>query len=335
MRIGFVASTTINKKANYGFDMRIGWLIHGLLERGHKICIYALENSAPKKNLVKIFEKRNRNIEFVFKKQIIAAKIIEDSGKFDIIHSHCANTIALSRLSQVPILHTVSYADFSPGYVSYLKMLQGPGLYYVAISNFLKGHLDLKWSGVVHNGICTSHFCPAKKVQKKYFLSLGRIIPEKGVHLAVQYCHRHKLKLVIAGMIQDQYYFDKEIKKYLNGNIKFIGEVGFKQKIQLYQGAIALLAPIQYNEAFGNTLIEANSCGTPVVVFNRGAAGEIIRHGKTGFVVEDMKDFDEAARNIGVIDANSCRQNAVQRFTYQIMANNYEKMYFKIIEKHD
>ena len=55
---------------------------------------------------------------------------------------------------------------------------------------------------------------------------------------------------------------------------------------------MALLFPIDWPEPFGLVMIEAMANGTPVVAFRRGAVPEILDHGVTGIVVDDVKGGD-------------------------------------------
>ena len=68
-------------------------------------------------------------------------------------------------------------------------------------------------------------------------------------------------------------FFEREIAPHLDGErVRFAGEVGGAAKRALFAGARALLMPIRWREPFGMVMVEALSCGTPVIAFPEGAA---------------------------------------------------------------
>jgi len=72
------------------------------------------------------------------------------------------------------------------------------------------------------------------------------------------------------------------------------------------------------------------ACGTPVIVFDRGSAREVVEDGKTGFVVKNIDEMIEAMKKIDKIDRFACRQRVEKYFTYQRMVDDYEKIYYQI-----
>ena len=93
----------------------------------------------------------------------------------------------------------------------------------------------------------------------------------------------------------------------------------------------ALLFPIDWPEPFGLVMIEAFSCGVPVIAYAHGSVPEIIEEGVNGSVVHDQEEAIAAAKNIGAIDRRQCRESFERRFTVAQMAENYLHVYEKII----
>jgi len=172
---------------------------------------------------------------------------------------------------------------------------------------------------------------------KDYFVWLGRIVDIKGPHIAVNLARKMGFKLIIAGVIRsdnDQKYFDEKIKPYLNNKIKFVGSVKApKEKAKLLGEAKALIYPLLWDEPFGIVLTEALSCGTPVIAFDRGSAGEIIKHNKTGFLVKNKQEMAKAIKNIDNIDRAECRKSVENNFTLEKMVENHENLYYQLIKK--
>ncbi|MFZ2970292.1 MAG: glycosyltransferase, partial [Minisyncoccia bacterium] len=169
---------------------------------------------------------------------------------------------------------------------------------------------------------------------KNYFAWLGRIHYGKGMWEAVHASKETKSNLIAAGNItceSDEKYF-KTVEPMIDGKKrKYIGEVGPKEKNKLLRGAKALLFPIRWEEPFGLVMAEAMACGTPVIAFRRGSVPEIVKHGVTGFVVEDEKGLIEAIKNISKINRAECRKHVEKHFTIERMVDAYEEVYVKII----
>ena len=109
--------------------------------------------------------------------------------------------------------------------------------------------------------------------------------------------------------------------------------MGPEKRNEVLSNAVALLHPINFSEPFGLSVVESMACGTPVIAFNRGSMPELIMDGKNGFLVSDYAGAIEAVGGIKRIDRKSCRQTVEDRFTDEIMVNNYIKVYQKILRE--
>jgi glycosyltransferase involved in cell wall biosynthesis len=165
----------------------------------------------------------------------------------------------------------------------------------------------------------------------------GRIAPEKGPHLAIEAAKRARVPLVLAGTI-DRYvkssvaYFHEQIEPQIdNKQIKYVGPVNMKRKVSLLSRARGFLNPIEWEEPFGMVMIEAMAVGCPVISFARGAAPEIVEHGKTGFLVQDLDEMVQAIPKIEEIDREATRQHVECQFSTQVMAEKYTQVYEKVI----
>jgi glycosyltransferase involved in cell wall biosynthesis len=74
-------------------------------------------------------------------------------------------------------------------------------------------------------------------------------------------------------------------------------------------------------------MVEALACGTPVIAFPEGAAGELVVDGKTGFLVKDEWAMAAAAGWLPGIDARECRTWVAERCDVDIVAAAYERTY--------
>ncbi|MBI2616634.1 glycosyltransferase [Candidatus Gottesmanbacteria bacterium] len=282
--------------------------------------------------------------------------------KFDIIHSY-HDTMAhfFDTLSLVPTVYTLH--DPLPieenGLVYWLlkKFKDHP---YVSISNSFRHHKDLKLNFIdtVYHGVKSQHF-PVYKEASDYFLFMGRLIPEKGLHHAISACLAVNNRLEIGTEFPDAThesdYFVNSVKPYL-GN-KLIGKPGMvngRDKFLLYGGAQALLFPIEWEEPFGMVMIEAMACGTPVIAFARGAVSEIVIDGVTGFLVNSdsnhrtgdylIKEVGEKGliealkklQSLAPFEYKKMRENSrlhvEKNFSIRTFVGGYEKVYQKVIK---
>jgi glycosyltransferase involved in cell wall biosynthesis len=143
------------------------------------------------------------------------------------------------------------------------------------------------------------------------------------------------MKLKIAAKVDaiDRRYMESEIQPLLDDPlVEFVGEIGEREKPEFLGNAYALLFPIDWVEPFGLVMIEAMACGTPVVAFRRGSVPEVIDHGVTGFIVDDIDESLKALDQISRFDRERCRMVCEQRFSAARMAGDYLKIYERLIE---
>jgi glycosyltransferase involved in cell wall biosynthesis len=190
----------------------------------------------------------------------------------------------------------------------------------------------LKWIDTVYHGL------PARELSFRaergsYLAFLGRIAREKRPDRAIAIAKACGVPLKIAAKIDpaDANYFTTEIEPLLDHPlIEFIGEISEADKGDFLGHAQALLFPIDWPEPFGLVMIESLACGTPVVAIRGGSVGEIIEHGVTGFVVDDVDQAIAAARHIDAIDRRACRRAFEQRFSATRMADDYLQVYSRL-----
>jgi glycosyltransferase involved in cell wall biosynthesis len=137
---------------------------------------------------------------------------------------------------------------------------------------------------------------------------------------------------VLAGIVQDQQYFDERVAPRLDGErVSFIGAVSTEERSELLGGADALLHPIAFEEPFGYSVVEAMACGTPVVAFRRGSMAELIEDGKTGFLVDDVPGGVAAVDVAATLDRAAIRAQAVARFGVARMVDEYLQAYAEVL----
>jgi glycosyltransferase involved in cell wall biosynthesis len=210
------------------------------------------------------------------------------------------------------------YEKYRDGYfVSISDSDRAPGLNYVA---------------TVYNGIDLSLY-PLQERGGDHLVFLGRIHPDKGVHLAIEVARLSGLPLLIAGIIQDKAYFREQVEPHLNQTIQYVGSVDIAGKNALFARARALLHLNTIPERFGLVLAEANAAGVPVIAMDLGSCREVIQDGQTGFLVNNVHEAARALQRIGEIDGRDCRQRVQERFSIETMVEGYERVYQTIFER--
>jgi glycosyltransferase involved in cell wall biosynthesis len=277
-------------------------------------------------------------------------------GWVDILHSYHDSSLFLTHYFHSAIDFPVVYSLHDPLPVADSFECQELAKFkdhaYIALSeNMKQSLLKLNFVDTIYHGIVTADF-PFAADASDYLLFMGRLVPEKGLHSAIQAALALNMRLEIGTQFPDAAhesdYFQKQIKPYLTS--PFIGEPGMvtgSDKLLLYKEAKALLFPIEWEEPFGMVMIEAMVCGTPVIAYNRGSVSEIVKDGVTGFIVEPetgngnqlenlvikkrgVAGLVEAVQRINEIDRAACRKHVEEHFTVEKMVEGYEKVYKRV-----
>ena len=338
-------------------------LIKILVKRGHKVTLFASSDSKTAAELVSCnqisfahhpyFKSKShplkRSLFYPYEQHLIAhlySKALRK--KFDIIHNFDTpfTTLPFTYLSQVPTLTTL-HDPADNWRVKLLKIYQDSPTKFISLSDSQKKEYSrsIKCFDTVYNGLKIDDYSYNEN-SDDYLLATSRFIKEKGLHIAIKVAVAAKHKLIIAGIAYSKHekeYFKKEVEPLIKKNSKYIkncGLVNRKELINLYKNAKALLFPIQWEEPFGMVMIEAMACGTPVIAFKRGSVPEIIKNGKTGFIIPPLnkngkpnfKEFVKAIKKIDQIDRQECRRCVEENFTTEKMADEYEKVYYRAIK---
>lgn len=255
-------------------------------------------------------------------------------GEYDVLHfQHPEIALPLAhRYKNVPVVYTLNDPVFA-WYKEVFELYYSPNQHFVSISNNQRREApDLNYAATVYNGIDLDEFNFSAE-HEDYLLYTGRIVPEKGVKEAIQVADATNHRLLIIGPTypSGQGYFDQYIKPYLNDKVLYLGYIEREKMWPYYQKAKAILLPIQWEEPFGLTTVEAMACGTPAIAINRGSMGEIIKDGKTGYLVGSVGEMIEAVRKVNKIDRRACREHVKANFSLRQMVEGYEAVYQQVV----
>jgi glycosyltransferase involved in cell wall biosynthesis len=308
-------------------------IAEGLVGRGWDVTLFATGDSITDARLSSVVEQgyeEDSTADSKVAEYLHISAAFERADEFDLIHSHYDfMALTYSRLVKTPVLTTIHgfsspqimpvYQKYSNGnFVSISESDRAPGLNYL---------------GTVYNGIDLSLY-PLQPTPGAELIFLGRIHPDKGVHLAIAVAQQCGLPLTIAGIIPDKDYFREKVEPNLDGEqIRYIGSVDNEGKNELFARARALLHLNTIPERFGLVLAEANAAGVPVVAMDRGSCREVIEDGVTGFLVNNVAEAVKSLRRLPEIDRAACRHNVEQRFSINTMVEGYERIYEKIFQQ--
>jgi glycosyltransferase involved in cell wall biosynthesis len=123
-------------------------------------------------------------------------------------------------------------------------------------------------------------------------LFIGNIIERKGLHTLLEALRlsTHNLRLDIVGSLTTDHNYAKQMQEFvmvnsLSSNVHFHGALDNEQLKQKLKQAHMLIVPSSY-EGFGIVYLEGMAFGLPAIGTTAGAAGEIIEHGKTGYLIQ-------------------------------------------------
>ena len=308
-----------------------GNIAEGLVSRGWDVTLFATRDSLTRAHLHAVVDRgyeEDPAIDPKVAEYLHISEAFEHAGEFDLIHSHYDfMALSYSRLVKTPVLTTIhgfSSPKIMPVYAKY-----GDG-YFVSISDSDRAS-GLNYLATVYNGIDLSLY-PLRQSGGDDLVFLGRIHPDKGVHLAIEVAHLSGLPLLIAGIIQDRTYFGEQVAPHLDQTIRYVGPVDVRGKNELFATARALLHLNTIPERFGLVLAEANAAGVPVVALDLGSCREVIEDGQTGFLVNSVPEAVQALDRLGEIDRTACHQRVQECFSIETMVEGYERVYRTIFQ---
>ncbi len=308
-------------------------LTEGLVARGHDVTLFATADSQTSGTLHAVcphgYEEDPALIPKVWECLHIS-ELFEHADAYDMIHNHFDFLpLTYTGLTTTPVVTTI-HGFSSPGILPVYKKYNDKA-FYVSISNADRSP-DLDYIRTIHHGIDIRQF-DFQSVPDDILLFFGRIHNDKGARQAIEIARASNKKLILAGIIQDQAYYDQHIASHIdNDKVIFAGSVGPVERNRLLGRACALLHPIQFDEPFGLSVIESMACGTPVIAFDRGSMPELIENGMSGFLVGNVDQAIERVARINEIDRATCRRHVERHFTVERMISEYIQVYEMILQ---
>lgn len=339
MKIGIIAPLwkPVPPEGYGGTELIVSNITEELVRRGHEVTLFASKDSKTNAKLIPITEKNLHSLlgGFDWKEQsydiLQAEKVASMAEEFTVIHNHNGFVpLAFTPFIKTPMITTL-HSSLPPEPRILSEAFKDR--YFVSISNAQRALAPyLNYIKTVYHGIDVKIF-PFNDKDRGYLLFLGTFSPYKGPDIAIEVAEQSGIPIILAGekRVEFEEYIKKHIEDKADGEKVIVkGELDFNEKVRLLSGAIALLLPVRWEEAFGLVMVEAMACGTPVIGFRKGSIPEVIEDGKTGFIVEGADEMINAIKIIKSISRTFCREMVENKFSVGRMVSDYERLYEKV-----
>jgi glycosyltransferase involved in cell wall biosynthesis len=318
-----------------GTEQVVAMLDDALTRAGHRSIVIAAEDSTIEGELVATPSNPSgqpltpEDWERVYKIHRETLQRVLEREHVDLVHMHGVDFHTYPVPDEVPVLATLHLPKFN-----YPQELFPPKrkLTFLNCVSYMqrRRYPEETPMAVIPYGIRLDRYHP-ELAKEDFVLALGRIVPEKGFHLALDAAKEADLPLLLAGAVppfpEHMEYFNREIKPRLDKYRRFIGAAPLAQRVDLIARARCLVVPSYMEETGPLVAMEALACGTPVVARPAGTLPERVEHGRTGFIVDGVDAMAMAMRHAGWLDPAECRRVACERFAFERMASNYIDLY--------
>lgn len=350
MRIGIISHLkhAIAEPFSGGLEMHTFQLAKMLRQRGHHVTLFATAKSDPdlgteaicsETAIARVGVAEASNVAF-FQEHHAYLALMNGlrTRDFDVIHNNSLHYLPVSMADSLPMpmvttLHTPPFCWLESG----IRLSDSPNHALVGVSQ----SIERQWAhvrradAVVPNGIDLDKFAfrPFADIDP-YLVWYGRIVPEKGLHLAMDAARLVGLPLRIAGPTHDEEYFRDEIEPRMGPHARHEGHLSHADLASLIGGARAFLCSPMWDEPYGLVVAEALACGVPVAAFARGAIPEIIDAG-SGVLAKpgDAGSLAKAALAAMRLDRRACRARAFAICDAEKMIDGYVAIYTHMIER--
>ncbi len=333
MKIGLIAPPwlPVPPVAYGGTEAVIDRLARGFVRAGHEVLLAATgDSTCPVPRAATLA--RSLGVGASGSEDTHVQRAYDALRDCDVVHDHTLRGPELAASADDTRVVTTNHGPFSGDLLDLYSRI-ADRVPIIAISHAQADAApDLPIARVIHHGLDIERF-PRGHGEGGYFLFLGRMDPQKGVHRAARVAREAGVRLLIAAKMsepQERRYFEEQVEPLLGAGVEYLGEVREREKLALLADARALVNPIRWAEPFGLVMVEALACGTPVLAFAEGAAPEIVDHQVTGFLCADEPDLAARLDQVGEIDRNACRAAARARFSTERMVCDHLELFARV-----
>lgn len=342
LNIGIIAHLrhAIKEPFAGGLEMHTQALCQGLRAKGHRVSLFAASDSAdpglePMCPAVPLDDR-------TFSSEHRQYRALMDAlacRSFDLIHNNSLHYLPVAMAAALPMpmittLHTPPFWELE-GSMRLNRTLKHR---VVAVSDVIRRAWQpiVPVECVVANGIDLERFRFREVPDAEpYVIWYGRIVPEKGLHLAIEAARFAGLPLRFAGPIADRTYYDQHILPKTGREVRYLGHLSHNELVAAIGGARAFLCTPLWEEPYGLVVAEALACGTPVAAFARGAVPDLLDF-TCGALVDaaDAKGLAAAALSVQRLARAACRARAEAIGDARTMIDRYGRLYADMIRRH-
>jgi UDP-glucose:tetrahydrobiopterin glucosyltransferase len=350
MRVAIVAPlvSAIREPQRGGSQAFVSDLARGLVARGHEVHLYCASGSEVP---------GVRVVDTGVDPRALAATLYRASGpaadglaaaeaafatvyaavrevRYDVVHNHAFDppAISLARRLRAPVVHTlhlppdaavadalreVARSDRAPTVAGVSAAQAGAWRRVVAVDAILPPFIPtrlIRWSPSAGEGAVFA----------------GRLSPEKGAMEAIEIARAAGVRIDVYGDAYDADYTRERIDpRRADPGVVLHRGVPRTAIWEVMARAAVVLCPARWEEPFGMVAAEAQSCGTPVVAFRRGALDEVILDAVTGFLVapDDISAAAEAVTRTAELSRSRCRDHAESHLDLELSLDAHEQLY--------
>lgn len=332
-----------------GLEAHVWALARGLLERGHRISVFAAPGSDARLGLEEMELHRPRLSDAARSDVSMGAadwidehhayldlmlRLARGTDRYDLVHNHSLHHLPIAMAETLPLpMLTTLHTPPTPWLESAIQVLHARcPVAFAAVS----GHTARSWShavpdaSIVPNGVDVARWTPGPGGGPLVWY--GRIVPEKGTHLAIDAARAAGEPLLVAGPVVDRGYWRDEVEPRMQApGVRHLGHLGQDDLARLVGEARAVLVTPCWDEPYGLVVAEALACGTPVCGFARGALPELV-DSACGILVEpgDVQALAESIPGACRLSRTATRAHAERNCSLARMVDDYEKLYAQL-----
>ena len=334
LRIGILAPPWFAVPPNGygGIEAVVSLLADGLVARGHEVTLFASGGSRTTARLRTRFREPPSELLGQSDPELKHALLaVEHADALDVLSEHSGPVgIVAAALAGLPTLHTV-HGTLTDGHAtSYECALRACPATRLASLSFAQRRPapHLPWMANLPNAIDLDRHVVAVGSARRYVAWLGRMCHDKGPDRAILAARGAGLPIRLAGKMQspdERRYFAERVEPLLGDDAVYLGEIDSEGRNTLFAEAVALAAPLDWEEPFGLAMIEAMACGVPVVATRRGSVPEIVEPGRSGVIVDTDDELPDAIHQAIGLDPRECRASVAERFSPAALVRGYER----------
>lgn len=349
MKLAIVAPlvSPIREPQRGGSQAFVAELAWGLLHRGHDVDLYAASGSSVRGVAVidtgvdhrelaaTLYRPSGASAQSTAAERAFARvyEMIRRRG-YDVVHNHAFDAPAVSLASplSMPVVHTVHLPPDEAVAGALRRAVQSTSPPSVACVSLSQADA---WRRVVRVDATLPPFVPTSQIafsltRGSGAVFAGRFSPEKGAADAIAIAQLAGLEIDVFGDTYDPEYTREQIDPWRSKpGVTIHPAIPQTTLWEAMARAAVVLCPANWEEPFGMVAAEAQACGTPVVAFRRGALGEVIVDGTTGYLVQpgDRVAAAEAANRAQLLSRHACRRHAEGQLDIELSLDAHELLY--------